>query len=798
MKTRSRAGGPTRFALAAALGVTALFVAACSTRTSAVPPARHAGATPAPTATPVASGTLLPIASVSAAIASVGSYYQSLPHTSVSSDLQSLASHMVSSGQYKTAVVSPGGITATLPDGELTLVFADAPEDVAPKRGSAARIAALRRPQSQVSFTGPPAPHSYVFLFDDADADFSPQTDAAWGHALQTESFTNAGSHQAIPDYSVSAQSASLAGIAAFGTQGYALDYLSISTHGMVANIAPGGSSATQYQSTTPIAQRNQYVGDIASKRVALAVTLINGAGPTTFPVSLAFSPSWLTAHVKFNPGAVVNLLSCFGASPLVLGDNGTVFLNANVGRWYGWTKAVGIIDDYVTWSFGLDPLIGEQSPAIDEMDQLASQRVPAQRPFPLDDVYAAMQTETRSGPIQTKNEPYAVSDVGYQPNAAFPPAADGTAARLIVTDFGYENLAGAPAIYAMPSIATMSVAETPANGTLTINGRFPPDEGSVGILDANGQHALPVSSWTTTKITATIPASGPASAGLVQVFSAPSLAGIASNAAPLTQWSGVLTYQENDSLTNMGGVDGVGSGSLTAKFNLTFRSDVHPTVAQIDTPPAPQNLAFANVEGNSSASVTAVQGSFTSSEGTPPPATASITLSQVAPLTPQALPLTPGTFIAGAYANQPAPCNDGLAGPENDATTIFCPAFGFFPPFVGICTENPDDSNLCGDNLTFLPVGSFGAPSLNDPGIVTFTMDPSTYAIAVNGPDTTFTRTFHGDGAWPADASVSGTIDRPQFAPASSTPAMRLRAGSPGASRSAASDRGPAAARRP
>ncbi len=789
----------SRVGLAAALGVTAIFVVACSTRTYAVPPTRHVAATPTPAATPPASGALLPIASVSAAIASVGSYYQTLPHTNLSSDLQSLAAHMVSSGQYKTAIISPGGISATLSDGELTLVYADAPEDVAPKTASAARIQGSRRPQSQVSFTGPPAPHSYVFLFDDADTDFSPQTDAAWGRALQTESFTNPGTKQPISNYSVSAGSASLAGITAFGTQGYALDYLSISTHGMIANIAPAGSSSTQYQyylqSTTPITQRNQYVNDIASKRVALAVTLINGQGPSTFPVSLAFSPSWLTSHVKFNSGAVVNLLSCFGASPLILADNGTVFLNANVGRWFGWTKAVGILDDYATWSFGLDRLIGEQNPVIDDMNQLATQRTPPQRPFALDDIYTAMQTETRSGPIQTKNEPYAVSDVGFQPNAAFPPAADGTAARLIVTDFGYENLAGAPAIYAMPSIATMSVAESPTNGTLTILGRFPPDQGSVAIVDTSGQHDLAVSSWTTTKITAAIADSGAGSAGTVQVFSAANADGIASNAAPLTQWTGAITYQESDSLTNMGGVDGTGTGSLTATFTITFRSDVHPTVQQIDTTPAPQNLAFANVEGNSRASVTAVQGSFTSSEGTPPPATATISLSQVATLTPQALPLSQGTFVVGSYARQPAPCNDGLAGPENDAATIFCPAFGFFPPYVGICTQNPQDSGLCGGNAVFSPVGSFGAPSLTDPGIVTFAMDPSTYAITVNGPDTTFTRDFHGAGAWPADASVSGTIDSALYAPTSSTPAMHMRSGSPSRSVNTSSNRAPAAA---
>ncbi|HEX3468724.1 MAG TPA: hypothetical protein VHT05_11655 [Candidatus Elarobacter sp.] len=763
-----------------------LFVAACGGHSGAVPPARHAAATSTPTASPTPAGgaSMLPIATVSAAIASVGTYYQTLPHTNLSSDLQSLATHMVTSGQYKTAVVSPGGITATLSDGELTLVYADAPEDVA--TSSAARIpASLRRPQTQITFSGPPAPHSYVFLFDDADTDFQPQIDSTWGHALQQGSFTNTATQQAIANYSVSAASVSLTNLAGLGTSGYQLDYLSISTHGMVANIAPGGSSTPQYQyylqSTTPISQRNTYVNDIATKRVALAVDLVNGEGPSTFPVSLAFTPSWLTSNVTFNPGAVVNLAACFGASPLILGDNGVVFINAKVGRWFGWTKAVGIIDDYATWSFALDRLIGEQDPVIDGMDQLATQRVPAQRPFSLDDIYTAMQTETRSTPFQTKNEPYAVSDVSFAPNAAFPPTTDGTAARLVVTDLGYENLAGAPAIYAMPSIATMSIAEAPTNSTLTINGRFPPDEGSVAITDASGQHPLTVSSWKTTQVIATIPSSGNGSAGSVQVFSGTGLAGIASNAAPLTQWSGAITYQESDSLTNMGGVDGTGTGSLTAKFNITFRSDVHPTVPLIDTTPAPQNLAFTNVEDNSTASVTAVQGQFTSSEGTPPPATATISLSQVATLTPKALPLSAGTFIVGAYGTQPIPCNSGVAGPDSGGTTIFCPAFGFYPPFVGVCSPDSDDTGLCGGKETFSPVGSFGAASLTDPGLVTFSMDPSSYTIVVNGPDTQFTRDFGGVGAWPADATVTGTIDSPLYNPTGATTASHRRAGATG-----------------
>jgi hypothetical protein len=706
---------------------------------------------------------------------------------------------MVSSGQFKSAVVSPGGITATLSDGEVTLVYADAPEDFSATTSSAARIDGGRKPQYAQSFVSPPAPHSYVFLYDDVSAsetgpDFHPLIDAAWGHQLQLASFMNPATNQAVPNYGVSAESAQLSAIANLGSQGYALDYLSISTHGMVANLAPpaAASAPPQYQyylqSTSSISLRNQYASDIGNKTVALAVNLVNSSGPTTFPATLAFTPSWLVSHVQFNPGAVVTLDSCFGASPYVLGANGIVFSNAKVGRIYAWTKAVGIIDDYETWSFAFDRLIGEQNPSVGDLYQVATQHTPPQRPFSLDDIYGAMQSETRNSPLQpAKSEPYAVSDVNFAPNAAFPPAADGTAARLIETDFGYENLAGAPAIYAMPSIGTMSVAESPAGSTLTINGRFPPDQGGVGITDGTGQHPLTVTSWTTKQVVATIPSIGAGSAGAVSVVSTSDLMGIASNPAPLTQWSGAVTYSESDDVDNLGDVDGMGGLMATATFNITFRSDVHPTVQTIDATPVPQNLYFSNVEGNASdagssnAAITQLQGNFTSSEGTPPPATASLSLSSVANMSPQNLNskggVAAGGFIVGAIAGQPLPCNNGSPGPEGDSGIIFCPAFGYHPTDVGICTADADDANLCDGEDTFSPGGSFGAASLLDPGLVSFAMDPSTYAITVNGPNTMFTRTF-GENDWEANATVTGTINAPLFAPTTTTPAsIRRRA---------------------
>jgi hypothetical protein len=371
--------------------------------------------------------------------------------------------------------------------------------------------------------------------------------------------------------------------------------------------------------------------------------------------------------------------------------------------------------------------------------------------------------------------ETYAVSDQGDRFNRLAPPLIDGTRAKLVASSLG-----GSTPIFALPSISQMAVTdETTAGGTIRILGSFPAAQGTVTITDGSGTTALPVLSWNSDTITASLPQSGNGSSGLVQVFAASTPANlIGSNLTPLTQWTGMVTYSESDTLSNLNGVNGDGAiGSVEATFKLTFRGDVHPTVPTIDTSPVPQNLTFPEVEGNSTAAITALSGTFTSVEGTPPPATADFSLSAISNMTPATLPAPPladSTFVVGAIAGQPAPCNNANGGPEGDAGNVFCPAFGYHPPFVGVCSPDADDTNLCAAT-TFSPGGSFGAASLIDPGIVTFTMDPTSYAISVSGASTSFTRPFQ-DSSWPATASVTGTFNAPSFAPTGATPAYRLR----------------------
>jgi hypothetical protein len=75
--------------------------------------------------------------------------YQSLPHTNLVTDLNTLVTRMVSSGAYRSAVLEPGGIAAKLPDGTPVLIFADRDEDLggpsASKRQRARSAAASMR-----------------------------------------------------------------------------------------------------------------------------------------------------------------------------------------------------------------------------------------------------------------------------------------------------------------------------------------------------------------------------------------------------------------------------------------------------------------------------------------------------------------------------------------------------------------------------------------------------------------------------------------------------------------------------
>ncbi len=742
------------------LGLAAALAGCGGARSSAVP---HVPGAPAPSSTPLPGG---PTPEAVPALQSVQTIYQSLPHASVTNDLAALAAKMVSSGTFKTATVVPGGISATLPDGTLTLVFADRVENLGVTVASV-RQAAPSGIHRRVQALGPANSHEAAFLINTIPQPaFQPARQRAFADAFSA-------ALGGAPGYSADDIEVSLDNIVALGT-GHPLDFLDVATHGIIGGTSPDIAYYWLSTTTDTAASEKTYAADRTAGHIVSAIELTLSKGQALPLPELAFTPDFLTAHVTFNPGAIVDNESCFGQSPLIAVKVQGILQAAGVGRYYGWTKEVDGNDADETDAFIFDRLLGEQSPGVTGLDTFVTQFTPPQRPFPLDQIDGVLGSETRSTKIQApQQESYLVSDKGFSINLTAPPIADKTAARMVITDFGGESLANAPIEYGLPSIWQMQVAESPSDGTLTILGTFPAAEGTVQITDSTGVHALPVTTWATNNVVAKLPAGGSGSAGLVEVLSS---GGQESNAVPLTQWSGQLTYTENDEIPDLSGKSGSGTGTIEAVYKLVFRSDVHPTVNTIDTPAQPQNLYFNGPQGSSIGHVTAFTGSFTTDDGT---STATFSTNPNAPpLTAGVPPLPPSTFDIGAVTGQPASCNNASPGSQNGPNNVFCPATGFVSNDVGTCTDT--DGTLCpsGSLSAFgSPKVNFSYPGKSEGGLLVFTMDPATYAISVTSVPGTFSGGHFGGLGRPSTASMSGTIDAPVSRPTATTPASRRRA---------------------
>jgi hypothetical protein len=744
-------------------------------------PARTA--TPAPTPVPSSGATLTPT-QIATALSNVQTTFLTLPHANLGNDLSTLAAQMVSSHAYRSAVVEPGGIAAKLPDGTRVLVFADRLEGLDGAYASDNRRAALARRRFDAPLS-PPNAHEIALLVNENDTSgaFTPTRQFGFGNAFAQSGFG------AATGYGVDAVDASLANIIALGN-GHPFDVLAISTHGVIGSDPDNPLASNTYYawlSTTPVvgneALIKQYQTDYDTGNLLNAIYLT--INKQTVPLDeFAFTPAFLAERVKFNPGAILDNESCWGQNPLIASNVLGVVQAAGVGRYFGWTKEVGGDDADETDGFMFDRMLGEQSPSATGLDAYANQRTPPQRPFPLDDIETAMGAEHRESPIHNSKapagEPYTQSDNGFSVNALAPPIADGTLARLVISDFGGENVANPPIEYSLPSISLMYVIEAAANGALTIDGSFPAASGHIQITDASGTYPLAPASWSTSQITATLPNGGNGSSGIVKVYYGTAGSDvISSNPVPLTQWSGQLVYDESDKIPDLGGDDGSGTGTLQVTYNVTVRDDVHPTVPQIDFSPVPQNFTFTGPQGNSSANVTAFSGTFTTvDEGTPPPTMYHATFALnpgAAPMPPAPPPLPFGSFDVGAYGGQPAPCNNARAGPQGGPGNVFCPVAAFSSIDSGTCSDD-DSGNLCSGFLS--PSVNFGLP----PGVghvggqLTLTMDPSTYAITVTSSPASFLSSHFGGGSFDrqATASMTGTFNAPIGPPTSATPALR------------------------
>jgi hypothetical protein len=310
-----------------------------------------------------------------------------------------------------------------------------------------------------------------------------------------------------------------------------------------------------------------------------------------------------------------------------------------------------------------------------------------------------------------------------------------------------------------LPSIARLQTREFATNSAMQIDGIFPATQGTVTITNASGTFTPAPVSWTTSAVVVAIPAEGAGSSGLVQVVAG----GIASNAVPLTQWHGQLTYSENDALADVGGAPGTGSGLLQTVFTIAVRADVHPTVVTIDQTPQPQNLAFSDVEGDSSAAVTGFSGTFHGN------VSGSASFALVAAPPTMAPFNSPASMGVHSVPSQPAPCNNAQQGPQGGAGSVFCPGLSFFSMNVGTCT-----GSLCTIQGENSPSGAFGG-GLGSGGLLELTLNRVTYGITVSAsPGPSFSSNNFGGEQVTGTATVTGTFSAPVSPPSGTTTAAR------------------------
>lgn len=725
-----------------------------------------------------------------AAVDATQTFYASLPHVDVQSDLAALAKEMVASGAYRYAAQTPGGISALLADGTPAIFFADHPSELVATAATQTHVpTSVAHPRSRGrldigSVSATATNHEIAMLVNTTDTGgaFTPLRQELMAGDLINHGFT------AANGYNVDDVPITIENILALDST-HAIDLLYLATHGMIFGYVPtlgvtpipnlpqqayANASDTNYTATVLAAHQD----DFDAGRLLVGVRL-------AFPTSrgrlaqVAFTPAFLTHHLRFNPGAIVMMSACFGQSPAIASDVAAVFSGSNVGRYFGWTKEVDGTDNDETDAFVFDRLLGGGDGGIETIVDSPPGR--PQRPFPLDDIEGALTTEIRNGPITRRAEPYTNSDSGSADNRLAPPLADGSLSRLVVSDFGGETVAKPPIFYGLPSITTMSITETHTSGLLSIAGQFPVTPGSVTITNptTGATATLVPRAWSTSGVDVAIPISGPGSFGEVRVLSSD---GIGSNPVPLTKWSGKLAYRENVSIPNLGTTSGSGSGKIAVDYTINFRADVAPVVPKIDATPAPQNFAFGNVEGDSTAAITAYDGGYTSDDGKVVATFVSNATS--AALTPVLPPLAPGTFEVRSFPSQPAPCNNGLPGVQGDpASNVFCPITGWFANTdVAQCIDSGENSACPGGSIYDI-VGSYGG-GFDAGGIISLTMDPSTYAIRATGTTEPYQSLHFGGGdslsTRPGTATMTGTFSPPMDPPYFPSPVTPQRANVP------------------
>ena len=718
-----------------------------------------------------------------AALQTGQSSWQALPHTDIASDLAVVANQLKSSGVATETYVSDNAVTARLTDGQrFFLAYDDRDITSTPPAGASGlgkATAASAAGRRQIKADDDPYPalasveHEIAFFVNVYDEyAFDPVHQTRYQEAFTKAGFT-------APTYEVDSQGVFLDQILKLGTS-HPIDYLNIATHG--GRSCNAGRTECRYHwvsNTRPdIDDWKTHYNDIQSQLVGgggmLKLKTVQDAESYDFNeyARFWFTPEFLTAHLKFNPGAVVVNASCFGQDPYISEETAATFAKAGVGLYSGWTGPARGWDSDQSDAYLLDRLLGEtvdtglkavgylSAPTL----KLIEQRTPAQRPFPLADVIAAMQRVERTANPTTPG------------GRKLTQATDSDYSDLVFTTLNGGGTNSKLLIWGLPSIAKMTTIERPVGGTLFVDGTFPATPGKVQIVDASGTYPLTPTAWSTTRIQIPLPPGGNGAAGVVTVFSAE---GIASNAVPLTEWKGQLLVTVNDTASSMNDsrgvvVPGIGSGTITTVTDLHFRADVHPVIAKIDTAPEPQNFVFSGVMGDSRTSLTSANATFRSSDGTK---SAQFSLAQ--PVTMQtpvyAAPVSPGTFIVSPYtgADAPAGCNSGLPGPQTSGpANVFCPFGGIYVANALMCSDS--DGTLC-IAPTYDYTGYYGYPPFlvgsnyvsGYDGQLAFTLNPTTYEITFTSKPATLVEDYLFSTGESLTINLSATIQPPLHAPA-------------------------------
>ena len=729
------------------------------------------------------------------------SYWDTLPHTDIASDLAAVALELKTSGVATETFVSDDAVTATLADGQsIFLVYDDRditsidPESQTSKAlsyssgadgSSAGRMrTALNAPAYP---TAASTNHEIVFLVNTKSIGFGPKTQEAFASA-----FSKAGLPS--PAYEVDSAAVTIEGILALGTS-HPIDYLNVATHGSVSCVSGTGTGtgSCTYRwtsDTTPdLANWRTYFSDIQQRKMGGAGLLklrttqdaenyFSNGGQGFY----WFSPDFLTAHLKFNPGAVVVNSSCSGLHPSIAASTTATLAAAGVGLYAGWTGPTRDYDADQSDAYFVDRLLGEAfdnglgALVFKPGKPIINQWTPGQRPFPLTDVIAAMETNLR-----LPNPGFGHPDTlpGHQTLTQTTVSAPRYFSKLVFTTLNGGGANSNLVVWGFPSIATLTTVEAPTGGTLSVNGNFPARSGRGQIVDASGTHVLTPTSWSTTQIKFALPPTGDGASGLVTVFSDE---GVPSNTVPLTEWKGQLLVTVNDSATSMqdkqgNKVDGVGAGSIQTTTSLHFRTDVHPVYTKIDTPPQKQNFVFAGMMGDSLTALTFADLKFRSLDAT---RLAQWTLAQPASAQTPAYrtPVQPGTFILGPYTglDQPSSCNSGLPGPQTSGpTNVFCPFGGINVTSALTCTDS--DGSLCVAPIYgytgyygYPPYVANGSIAQGYDGLLVFTMNPVTYGVTFTSSPAAFAESYLFGDVEKITVNLSATVQPPLYAP--STPA--------------------------